>query len=173
MDTIQLISHIDRLLQKATADPTIVGVYAEICEFLRIHAGPKSEFLALLKSFNPRKFNHEYVARNVHSVLLSFRSYVEAGLQSELSPERRAQLDVVSDFLEQAQQLLEAKSVHPGAPTVIIGAALEEFLRTWVENEGLGLGGRKSNLDSYSKALREADIITKRSEEHTSELQSH
>jgi len=54
MDTTQLIGHIDRLLQKAGPTDAIFGVYAEACEFLRVFAGPKSEFLSSLKDFNPR-----------------------------------------------------------------------------------------------------------------------
>jgi len=70
-------------------------------------------------------------------------------------------LDVVSDFLEQAQRLLEATNVHPAAPAVLIGATIEEFLRTWVEAEALSLGNRKPGLDAYASVLREADLITK------------
>lgn len=161
MDTPQFIAQIDRLVQKARPTSDIVGVHAEVCEFLRMYAGPKSEFLASLKAFEPRSFSDDYSASIVNAVLRSFRSHVEAGLQSQVSPERRAQLDVVSDFLEQAHQLLEAKGIHPAAPTVIIGAALEEFLRTWTESAGLSLGQRKPGMDSYAIVLRDNDFITK------------
>ena len=70
-------------------------------------------------------------------------------------------MDVVSDFLEQAQQLLDTKGIHPAAPVVIVGAALEEFLRSWTESESLTIGGQKPGLDSYAKVLRENDLITK------------
>ncbi|MGI4833650.1 MAG: hypothetical protein ACRYFK_09340 [Janthinobacterium lividum] len=60
----------------------------------------------------------------------------------------------------QAQQLLEIKAVHPAAPCVIIGAALEEFLRNWVE-ASVGIGDNKPSLDAYSRVLKEADLITK------------
>jgi hypothetical protein len=69
---------------------------AQVCEFLRAYAGPKS-----------------------------------------FSPERRAQLDVVSDILGQANLLLEDDRYHPAAAAILIGASLEEFLRTWVDAEGL------------------------------------
>ena len=39
--------------------------------------------------------------------------------------------DVVSDFLEQAQVLLESKTVHPASPAVLIGARL---LRSFSEH---------------------------------------
>jgi hypothetical protein len=101
------------------------------------------------------------VAQVISDVLHAFRGYVEAGLHAQIPPERQAQLDVVSDFLDQAHQLLEAKGVHPAAPAVLIGAALEEFLRTWIETEGLSIGNAKPGLDAYAKALREVDRITK------------
>lgn len=93
--------------------------------------------------------------------LENFRSYVEAELRGEVTPARRAQLDVVSDFLEQARTLLEAKVVHPAAPIVLVGATLEEFLRTWVESEGISLGNRKPSLDAYSQVLLAEGKITK------------
>lgn len=161
MGNLQFIAQIDRLIQKARPTPDIVGVHAGVCEFLRMYAGPKCEFLASLKTFEPRSFNQEYSASIVNAVLRSFRSHVEAGLQSQVSPERRAQLDVVSDFLEQAYQLLEAKGIHPAVPTVIIGAALDEFLRTWTEFTGLSLGQRNPGMDSYAIVLRDNDFITK------------
>jgi hypothetical protein len=43
----------------------------------------------------------------------------------------------------------------------LIGATLEEFLRTWVEAEGLPLGNRKLGLETYSQVLRDAGLITK------------
>lgn len=161
MDTYELLSQVDRLLQRATSSPEIVGVHAEACEFLRMFAGPKSEFLANLRGLDPRKVNQDYAADNVQAVLRAFRAYVEAGLHSQVSPERRAQLDVVSDFLEQAHRLLETPGIHPAAPCVVIGAALEEFLRTWTESASLSLGSRKPSMDSYATLLRESDLITK------------
>ncbi|NJC97401.1 MAG: hypothetical protein C3F07_10120 [Anaerolineales bacterium] len=78
-----------------------------------------------------------------------------------ITMERRAQIDVVSDFLSQAERLLSTKNVHPAAPTVIIGASLEEFLRNWIEEVGLSLGNKKLSLDAYATILREAELIAK------------
>ena len=60
-----------------------------------------------------------------------------------------------------ANQLLETARVHPAAPAVLIGATLGEFLRTWVEAEGLSIGSRKPGLETYSQLLRDADLISK------------
>jgi hypothetical protein len=160
MDSSELLAQIDRLLKKADMR-NLLGVHTEACEFLRVYGGgPKNEYVASLRAVNPRTHDDGYVLQNMSAVLRAFRDYVEAGLLSEVTPERKAQLDVVSDVLEQAHQMLEGKG-HPAAPAVLIGAALEEFLRTWVEAEALSLGNAKRGLDAYAKALREADKITK------------
>ena len=51
--------------------------------------------------------------------------------------------------------------MHPAAPAVLGGAALEEFLRNWIEEANLPLGNKKASIDTYTGLLREADLITK------------
>jgi hypothetical protein len=63
--------------------------------------------------------------------------------------------------LGQANTVLEDNDLHPAAATMLIGAALEEFLRTWVESANLSLGNAKPGLDNYCKCLRRADLISK------------
>ena len=161
MNTNELIEHTKRLKQKAENADQIYGVFTEVAQFLKTYAGPKSEFLSSVKEYNPRGYSNEYASRNISAILQSFIDYLEAGLHEAITPERRAQLDIVSDFLEQAYILLESKNVHPAGPIVLIGASLEEFLRSWVENENISLGNKKPSIDSYAKALREEDLITK------------
>ncbi|HEV7238328.1 MAG TPA: hypothetical protein VGQ36_03740 [Thermoanaerobaculia bacterium] len=134
------------------------GARAEVAEFLRRYAGPKNAFLARVNEVSgwPR---HQF--QSLWWIVKSFRDFVEAGLHEEITPERRAQLDVVSDFLGQAETLLATKNVHPAAPAVLIGAALEEFLRTWAESAELSLGNRKPGLQAYTDVLRDDDLITK------------
>jgi hypothetical protein len=134
------------------------GPKAEVSEFLRNYAGPKNSFFLQATAVVGHS-RHQLM--ELCSILESFREYLNAGLHAGLSPERRAQLDVVSDLLDQAGRLLDSKDVHPAAPAVLIGATLEEFLRTWVDAEGLSLGSRKPGIQAYSDALREGDLITK------------
>ncbi len=161
MDMPELIDHTKRLIEKARNPNTINGVFAEVCQFLRSYAGPNSEFLSAVKEYNPRRLLEDHASSRITAILESFLSYLQAGLQEEISPERRAQLDVVSDILAQANSLLENPKVHPAAPIVLIGASLEEFLRTWVETEGFTLGNKKPGLESYAKVLKEEKLITK------------
>ena len=131
---------------------------AQVCEFLRIYAGPKSAFL---KQAEVARGFSDYLIATLDSILGSFTEYLQAGLSAGESPERRAQLDVVSDLLGQANSLLEDNRYHPAAAAILIGAALEESLRTWVEAEALSIGNAKSGLDAYCKALRSAELISK------------
>ncbi len=95
------------------------------------------------------------------SVMDSFIDFVRNDLLRAVSLEREIQIETVSDFLEQAEKLLNDKIVHPAAPAVIIGAALEEFLRNWLEEIGTDLTEIKNSLDVYSIELRRKELITK------------
>lgn len=131
---------------------------AQVCEFLRAYAGPKSAFL---KRAEAAQGFSGYLVNTLDSILASFIEYLQAGLATGISPERRAQLDIVSDILSQANSLLEDDKYHPAAAAILIGASLEEFLRTWVEAEGLSIGNAKPSIDAYCKTLRAADFISK------------
>lgn len=157
MDQQQLLEAAKLILQR-TRSPheSYAGLKAEICEFFRLYAGPKSSFLQIAQAVIGVRGQE-----NLASTMESFISFVEAGLHAEISPERKAQLDVVSDLLDQANKLLESTKVHPAAPAVLIGATLEEFLRNWIEAENVNLGAHKPSIDTYAKALREADLISK------------
>lgn len=159
MERADLITHLRRLIAGISASRDPVGVVAEALEFLRKYAGPQSSYFKTLERYDPRTMGRANQA--VHDLLESFLKYVESGLYADISPERQAQLDVVSDFLEMAEVLLKTKGVHPAAPAMIIGATLEEFLRTWSEAENLSLGSRKPGLETYSQILRDADLLTK------------
>src|SRR5688572_9202500 len=110
---------------------------AQVSEFLRTYAGPKSAFVERTE-FIGGSANH--AVSTLSSILDSFVEYLEAGLASGVAPERKGQMDVVSDILAQANTILEDNKQHPAAAAMMIGAAVEQFLRTWVENAGLSFG---------------------------------
>lgn len=163
MKADELIAHARRLAKELAsgrlARTNSTGRYAQACEFLRTFAGAKSSFFESARTVEG--LSADYRARSTAAILDSFADYVASGLVQEISPERQAQLDVVSDLLDQSHSLLEDRKVHPATPAVLIGATLEEFLRTWVETEGISIGNRKPGLDTYAKCLREADLISK------------
>ena len=165
MDSNELIEHTKRLISvidnAGEGHHQMNGAISQVVEFLKRYAGSNSSFLISVTNLYRGDWTPKYKALSMKSTLNSFIEYIEAGLLNEISPERKAQLDVVSDFLEQADNLLQTKGIHPAAPAVIIGATLEEFLRTWIEAESLSLGSKKPSLENYSQTLRESDFITK------------
>lgn len=159
MDDQELIEHARRLekntwkaARRSSGEATAARI--ECLQFLRDFAGSDSPFFEEASALPAS-------ANMIAPVLGSFADYVEAGLHGAISPQRQAQLDAVSDFLGQADSLLQEKGVHPAAPAMLVGATLEEFLRTWVEDEGLSLGGKKPGIDSYAGTLRTAGELTK------------
>lgn len=159
MNADDLVKQAKRIIGSFGKVPPLT-ILDEATEFLRVYAGERSAFFVHLEKVR-RTAEPKVILWHVVSALEGFINYVENGLLEGVSIQRKAQIDVVSDFLDQANTLLGSKDVHPAAPTVIIGAALEEFLRNWIEEAGLSLGGQKPGLDSYAKVLREADLITK------------
>jgi hypothetical protein len=164
MDNNELINQANHLLTlaKNTQDDgstSLTGLEAQTAEFLRLYAGSKSSFYHGV-SVAP-DFTHSHRLKTIISILESFIDFVEQGLLNEISPQRKTQIETVSDFLEQANMLIEANGVHPASPIVITGAALEEFLRTWAESLSLSIGNKKPGLDTYAKILRKDELITK------------
>lgn len=165
MNSSELLAISDRLLERLDIElargekARLPGLKAEVVEFLRLYGGPKNSFVTAAET--PTGGYEHTRLRTVRDVLAGFRSFVEAGLHNAISPVRRAELDVVSDFLGQAQALLLDPKVHPAAPAVLIGASLEEFLRTWAEAVPLSIGSRKPGLQAYCDVLRDADLLTK------------
>jgi hypothetical protein len=178
MDELETIQHVNRLRNRVEAlakkhtgeavdllnpygtatPPSPAGLKAEVVEFLKLAAGAKSEFSTQAHAASGSARN---TLRILDSVLEGFLAHVSAGLQSAIGPRRQVQIEVISDLLDQANLLLETKGVHPAAPIVILGATLEEYLRTTVEQEGLSLGNRKPGLQAYADTLRDADRLSK------------
>jgi hypothetical protein len=162
MNAAELMAQIDRLIEvvnNSSQRGGLEGATAEAIEFLRVFAGPKSAFYE--QAAGTSKFFPDPLRKTVASVLTGFRRYVEAGLHEAITPERRAQLDTVSDFLSQADRLLTDPRTHPAAAAVLIGASLEEFLRTWIDAAALSIGPARPGIDVYAKTLLAANLINK------------
>lgn len=155
MEKSDLLKQADRILQRFDQN----GI-SEAIEFLRVYAGEKSSFYKGISKLNPQSFWNTGVVDTARGFMQGFRNFVENDLHQGISLERKAQVDTVSDFLEQANTLLNSPGVHPAAPCMIIGASLEEFLRNWFEEADLKIDGSPS-IDSYARALREEDLINK------------
>ena len=128
----QLIFQANRI--SGTVKTDLHGAMAEAKEFLKTYGGENNAFLNSLNDIRGGA-SYDYTISKIESVLKSFIQYIENDLLRSISLQREIQIETVSDYLEQAETLLNNNSVHPAAPAVIIGASLEEFLRTWLEEE--------------------------------------
>ena len=87
-------------------------------------------------------------------------TYEESGVAGQMPFEVRFRIEAATDIKEQAQQLLSDAKVHPAAPVVLAGAALEEFLRSMVVDCGEPIVG-KPGIAAYADALRKAEVISR------------
>jgi len=161
----ELISHgrriatqIDESLSKTFGDMKIGKLQA--IEFLKTFSGPTSTFFLMASEDGSDGRDPGNSAARVGKCLEAFIQYVESGLYKEITPEREAELELLSDYLSQAQGLLQDKKVHPAAAVMVIGATLEEFLRTWIQGHGFTVEG-KPGLKSYADALKKEDRISR------------
>ena len=130
----------------------------EAKEFIRRFVGEDSDFY---RKLNERIMDWNEFEHRAKYIMGSFIQFTENGLLSNLTYEREIQIETVSDFLDQANSLLNDTKVHPAAPAVIIGAALEEFLRNWIEEEGVDIMTIKNSLDTYAQELKKRELINK------------
>ncbi len=149
-----------KTLQESSGSIKVRGAWTEALEFLKIYAGEDSNFyVQAKKSWNavdPMKTRGQTLG-----IMEAFIRFLERGLLDGNTIQRQAQIDSVSEFLDQAEDLLNDVSVHPAAPTMVMGAALEEFLRGWFNDEGLPLGEKKPGIENYAGSLRSSELITK------------
>ena len=156
----ELIKQTERIIQSASNNAH--GGLAQAKEFLRTYAGNNNNFLKSLEEIDGRLFLKGDILRGVTvSILKSFQEYVENNLLRSISLEREIQIETVSDYLSQAEELLNSNEVHSAAPAVLIGASLEEFLRNWLEEEGADLIQIKNSLDGYATELKRLGKINK------------
>lgn len=147
---------IKEILNKIIIEPVSgIAKLTETLEFFRMYIGESNSFYRQLKEI-PKVSGTDSLRRNmVESVLTGYLNYLQKDLEVGLSFQKRIQVDTVSDFLDQANSILNDNKLHPASACVIIGAALEEFLRLWVEDENLLENNLKKSIDSYAKLLRD------------------
>jgi hypothetical protein len=138
---------------------------ASAAEFLkRQRAG---EFAAMAGS--AASAGHDWTTRgmgdtsarvDVAKILESWADYVDAGLADAQPFEVRARYEAATDLMEQVQGLLDDAQVHPAAPVVLAGAALEEALRALMASCDEQIDGTPS-IAKYAAALRKCELLTR------------
>lgn len=160
MDKTKILEQARRI-QSGIAHNRQVSI-PEAVEFLRMYSGVGSSFYKSISELNVGDYWHDGTAKTAAGIFSGFINFLENDLQGGVSLTRKVQIETVSDFLEQAEVLLETKDIHPAVPIAIIGAALEEFLRNLVEENGLLLPiSNKKSIDVYLQALCDKEILDK------------
>jgi uncharacterized protein YutE (UPF0331/DUF86 family) len=158
MEKEKKIQIVKKMLTNDTSGSTKL---TETLEFFRVYIGEHSNFYKQLQEIPKISGTDGHRIFWVNSVLKAYLNYLANDLDTGVSLQRRIQIDTVSDILEQAQDMLHDNKLHSASACVIIGAALEEFLRNWIEQENLLSPSTKKSIDSYAKILREAEMINK------------
>jgi hypothetical protein len=135
---------------------------ASALSFLREYAGKDSEWYERAKAAGVNEADGLFDgAYQVGALLRVWVANLEDGMTSLRIPEGTSARSVAStDVMEQVRELLRDRNVHPAAPIVLAGAALETALRGAVEDEGLTVDG-KPGISAYGKALRSAELISR------------
>jgi hypothetical protein len=99
-------------------------------------------------------------ARALGDVLREWASAVAAGIVVVPQVEAQGARAVAStDLMDQVRVLAEDRSVHPAAPIVLAGAALEVALRSAVDELQLTLT-EKPGITAYARRLRQEGLLS-------------
>lgn len=90
-------------------------------------------------------------------------SYIEDGMGGR-PYQSQARIEAANDIMGQVQRLLSDRDVHPAAPVVLAGAALEEALRAMVlATPDLVIEGKPS-ISTFAAGLRKAGRLSRGNE---------
>jgi hypothetical protein len=135
-----------------------VAKQAEIKNFIAAVAGKSNSFYEAAEKI---KIVATFAPEQLKSVLESFLSSVKNDLISNSSYERKIQINVVNDYLSQAEDLLGKQEFHPATSAILVGASLEEFLRNWAFDQNLISEDTKPSIDGYATLLKKVGLIDK------------
>jgi len=131
-------------------------------QFVRNYIGKETEFYNSITNY-PRTYNSDLYNRKLASVavLKSIKSYLELDLDIEKTHSYNLKTDVINDFIEQTIHLSNNKKIHPAAPAILLGAALEEFLKQLADLNNIDLKDIKPTINPISQKLYEKGVISK------------
>ena len=131
-------------------------------DFLDRYAGSDSQWAVRGHAvFDEGGHSMETGARDLGDVLRAWADQVEAGIIPVPQAEAQGVRAIAStDLMEQVRKLMEDKGVHPAAPIMLAGAALEIALRSAVDELGLP-GPDKPSIATYCECLRAAGLLSK------------
>jgi hypothetical protein len=129
--------------------------------FLDRFAGGDSQWMVRGRAaFEENSHSMETGARELGDVLREWADQVEAGIVPIRQVDAQGARAVASsDLMDQVQVLMSERDIHPAAPIVIAGAALEVALRSAIEELDLPRPPKPS-ISSYTGALRSAGLLS-------------
>jgi hypothetical protein len=135
-----------------------VAKRAEVTTFIASTAGKANSFYQAAEQI---KITATFASEQLTQVLASFLKFLENDLISNASYDRKIQIAVVNDYLSQAEDLLDKVEFHPATAAFLIGASLEEFLRTWTFDQGFLSEDVRPTIDGYANVLKSKALIDK------------
>jgi hypothetical protein len=144
-----------------SAKPRIRARAIAALDFLERFSGHDSQWaIRGHKVFDENRDSMESGARALGDVLREWAAAVTAGMVVPRQVEAQGARAVASiDLMEQVRVLAEDRTVHPAAPIVLAGAALEVALRSAVDELQLTLKERPS-ITAYARRLRTEGILS-------------
>lgn len=130
-------------------------------DFLERFSGHDSQWaIRAHEVFDKNGQSMETGARALGDVLRGWADAVKAGIVVPRQVEAQGARSIAStDLMEQVRVLAEDRSVHPAAPIVLAGAALEVALRSAVDELQLTLT-EKPGITAYARRLRQEGILS-------------
>lgn len=139
--------------------PNRLVATAAALEFLRRNA-ESSIFTTAAREAVERSYHEHDAIAGVAGQLGNWAQFVRDGMASIDAYDVRARFEASTDLMEQVQTLLQDGSVHPAAPVMLAGAALEEFLWALHLRTGEELSG-KPGISRYADALQRAKVLNR------------
>lgn len=169
METKEIISKIKELEtilptnSKEWTNFTCHSFFITVIQFVKNYIGEDSEFYKVLSEANKNRStdSETHKAWAAKEVLKSLKDYLTLNLDLFKSEKYNIKIDIISDFMLQAVDLANDKKFHPASASILMGAALEEFLKKFAEKEEIDLDGIKMTIDPISKKLYEEKVINK------------
>ena len=143
------------------AETRIAGRTVAVLDFFRQYAGARSDWSkrAISAYENPRQSQGQ-LARVLSGMLRAWTEQVDAGTAEIAGSQAWAEVGMVStDVMGHVRRLLEDRDVHPAAPIVLCGTALEIALRAVAEARGVPLPAQPT-MNKLIGALRAADLLS-------------
>lgn len=151
-------------LKTEELEGVVIARAASALGFLSQYAGSESEWFMRARIAWESKGDNTSLATGAYAVsgnLELWAADVDRGLTVLPGMDASSIRSVAStDLMEQVRALVKDATVHPAAPIVLAGAALETALRGAVEEAELTIVGTGS-ITAYGKVLRSADLISK------------